>query len=297
MPQPPITTINMSRSWALFAGALCLAGLILLWGHLRHTPHEAKHANPKNALSAEAITGLLPHHARYNIALKTVKSHSTIRNVSGTLDYEWKPDCSGVATSYHFEMLYDYGDGHVANVSSQIATYEQFEAPRIDFSLERSLDGELIEAFKGYANLEDGRATYTIPQGVTLDLPAGTLFPTPLLLRLIKGIETHEPFVQAPLFDGSDSEDLLLVNAFIGAPAVTLNEAEDALDPMALDSPAVHTRMAFFLSEDDGMRPDYEMSAIFHKNGVMRNINIEYDDFSITQDLVGLTPLEGACNN
>ena len=41
---------------------------------------------------------------------------------------------------------------------------------------------------------------------------------------------------------------------------------------------------------------DYEMSIVFHENGVISDMFIEYDDFSVRQKLLALEPLESGCD-
>ena len=55
-------------------------------------------------------------------------------------------------------------------------------------------------------------------------------------------------------------------------------------------------RLAFFPLEKDTAAADYEMNLVFHDNGVISDMEIEYDDFTITQKLIAIEPLEDSCN-
>ena len=111
---------------------------------------------------------------------------------------------------------------------------------------------------------------------------------------------TNQKFFSATVFDGSDDEGPVEINTFIGNPtnAMKFVTPSDALDMTLLNTPAWNVRMAVFPVAQKEASSDYEMSMIFHENGVISDMLIEYDDFSVTQKLVALDRLEDeiACN-
>jgi hypothetical protein len=56
------------------------------------------------------------------------------------------------------------------------------------------------------------------------------------------------------------------------------------------DVPARHIQAAFFSPDaaSETGAPDYEMDLIMHDNGVVSDIKVVYDAFSMTQSLVSL---------
>ena len=50
-------------------------------------------------------------------------------------------------------------------------------------------------------------------------------------------------------------------------------------------------RMAIFQASDQEEESDYEMDMVFHENGIISDMTIEYDDFTVKQKLVSLEKL------
>ena len=132
-----------------------------------------------------------------------------------------------------------------------------------------------------------------------MDLPEGTLFPIVHTVQVAKQVREGRKFFSATIFDGSDTEGPVEVSSFIGKPANPLAQYKEVeeVDLDLLKSPAHNVRLAFFpLSEDkDQGASDYEMDLIFHENGVISDMTVEYDAFTVTQKLVALEKVESQC--
>ena len=157
-------------------------------------------------------------------------------------------------------------------------------------------NGHLFQSVKGRADFDEGVVRYQLPREQDVLMKDGVLSPSAYTLRMVEAIRGGEASFAARLFDGSDNKGPIWINSLIGAPASdVVEDVASDIAPEALRSPARHVQMAFFSGEGDDSMPDYEMRAIFHLNGVMRSIQIEYDDFSVVQELVSLDVLEGGC--
>jgi hypothetical protein len=249
--------------------------------------------------------GLTPHKALYDIKLVATHSGSQILNISGQMFYEWEQTCDAWVSNHRFNMLYEYADSAPMRVSSDFSTYEPFDGLSFNYTSQRKRDGELFEELRGQATVsadgQAGSAIYTLPPELRFDLPAGVLFPMGHSVGVGEKIKAGEKFYKAVIFDGSDDGGPVEVTTFIGKPVEQpkLQKADGAamIDQKLLNSPAHKVRLAFFpLSTPDSATSDYEMTMNLHDNGVISDMTIEYEDFTVSQKLIALEPMPDACN-
>ncbi len=251
--------------------------------------------------------GLTPHKALYDIKLVATHSGSQILNISGQMFFEWEATCDAWASNHRFNMLYEYADTAPMRVSSDFSTYEPFDGLSFNYTSQRKRDGELFEELRGQGTVtaegKAGSAIYTIPPELRFDLPEGILFPMGHSVGIAEKIKAGEKFYKAVIFDGSDDAGPVEVNTFIGKPVEQpkLQKADGSgmIDDKLLHSPARKVRMAFFpikADDDDDSTSDYEMTMNLHDNGVISDMTIEYDDFTVSQKLIALEPMPDTCN-
>jgi hypothetical protein len=240
------------------------------------------------------------HKALYDIRLSSTKSGSQIVNITGKMLYEWQPTCEAWIANHRFNLFYEYADSPAMKISSDFSTYETFDGKSIDFTSQRKRDGQLIEELRGSAELDDqgkGSAVYTLPRGLEFDLPAGSMLPMAHTRNIIKAIADQQKIYHATVFDGSDAEGPVEINAIIGKNIreTEIVKASKDVNAGLLKSPAHKVRLAFFPLNNASESSDYEMDIVLHDNGIISDMFIEYDDFSITQKLVALEPLADSC--
>lgn len=247
---------------------------------------------------ASQAMNLVPHKALYDIRLVATHSGSQVVNISGKMYYDWKPGCEGWMSGHRFDLSYEYTDAPPMRITSDFSTFEPFDGRAFDFTSRRRRDGDLYQEIRGQASLETGRdpagkALYTKPGSLEFDLPAGTVFPMGHTIELLRRIEKGEKFFNATLFDGSDEEGPVEINAFLGAPFdnKSLLPKGKAIDSSLLDGKAWKVRMAFFPLNESESAADYEMDMVFHENGIISDMTIAYEDFTISQKLVALESL------
>lgn len=242
------------------------------------------------ALSA----GLAPHKALYDVSLIEAESGSQIVNVDGAMAYEWNASCEGWVSDHHFNLVYEYADNPAMSMKSTFSTYESFVDDLFNFTAEKKRNDRVFEEVHGY--VADHMAQYEKPEQKDIKLPTGTLHPIAHTLRVLDAIKHNKNFVNAFIFDGSDAEGAVEVNAFIGK-AVPLNEIDQntLIDPTLIKSPARRLRLAFFPANQDSPKADYEMDIVFHENGVISDMIIEYDHFTVRQKLSAVKALTPQC--
>jgi hypothetical protein len=245
--------------------------------------------------------GFIPHKALYKIGLVSTKSGSQIVNIDGQMYYQWEPGCEGWTSDNRFKILYEYADSDPMAVESDFSTFETFDGKSLNFSSQRKRDDEVFEEMRGQALLDkedgSGEADFSIPEGLVYKLEPGTLFPMQHTMEVLKHIKAGDKFFKATIFDGSDEAGPVEVNAFIGKEingADGFKQTED-LDLALLQGKAYKVRLAFFPLNDTEAVSDYEMDVVLHENGVISDMVIHYEDFSLSQKLVALEKQEGTC--
>lgn len=248
--------------------------------------------------------GLIPHKALYDIQLSSRKNSAQIANIRGKMVYEWQPSCDAWVSSHHFDLTYEYPEAPAMRVTSNFSAHESFDGKDFNFTSQRKRNGMLFEELRGKASVEpsqaEGSAVYTMPEDLVFDLPGGTLFPMAHTIDVLDKIRAGKKFYTATIFDGSDQDGPVEINTFIGRDIPAKKKGwmpeNENLDPALLRAKGWNVRLAFFPLSEYSEESDYEMSLIFHENGVISTMDIEYDNFSITQKLVALEILSDVCS-
>lgn len=277
--------ISIHASRRMFASSLFILLICLGFSPVRAAP----------ALPAEAARTAAPHRAIYDVDLVATRSGAQVINIHGKMFYEWGMACDAWVTNHRFSLVYEYADSPGMRISSDFATYESKDSTSFNFSSRRMRDGKLYQDLRGHSDLEE--AVYTSPEKLNFELPAGVMFPTAHTLHMIDEAKKGTKFFSAKVFDGSDEEGPIEINTFFGAEANPMKviTPSDRLDMALLNTPARHVRMAVFPLDSDEEESDYEMSLVFHDNGIISDMTIDYDDFSVRQKLVALEKMEPQC--
>lgn len=251
----------------------------------------------------DVTNSIVPHRALYEIDLVSTRSGSPVVNVDGEMMYQWKPACEGWNTQHRFHLFYEYTDNPSVKITSDFSTFEGLDRRSLSFSSRRKSDHILLDEYRGHAELGEsgGVVTYSIPKDLSHDLSEETILPTQHTAQLISAMRRGDKFFTATVFDGSDETGAVVINGFIGAPVSTGGEAsaplptKDGIESRLLQSPARNIRLAFFPEASEEATPDYEMDMVFQENGIIREMTIRYDDFSVRQTLKALKKVKGTC--
>lgn len=261
-------------------------------------------AQSKATISVPPSENLIPHKALYEVKMVSGKSGSQMVNIAGKMFYEWKPTCEGWITNHRFSLNYEYADNPSLNVTSDFSTFENFDSQLLNFSSRRKRDGEVYEELRGRAAINSaengaGKAVYSIPENLSFPLDPGTLFPTAHTMKLLQQAKSGKKFFTARIFDGSDSDGAVDITSFISdknLPPDSIAKKSESYKPVAggtfdqslIAVPSWKVRMAFFPIKNKEATSDYELSMVFHENGIIGDMVIEYADFSVSQKLVAL---------
>ena len=238
-----------------------------------------------------------PHRALYDVTLTSIQSGGQLVDIRGKMFFEWKKSCESWTTDHRSSLVYEYSDGTSARINSDFASYETLDGKTLSFSSRRENNGAVFEEYRGHASLNpvdegaaSGNATYSVPASLDFKLPKNTFFPMQHTMEILERAKHGEKFFNATLFDGSDDKGPQQVNVFIGnAVDATAGYANSRrIDASLLKSPAHKMRLAFFDPKDDMSAADYEMDLVALDNGVVSDIEIIYDNFTIRQHVVAL---------
>jgi hypothetical protein len=238
-----------------------------------------------------------PHRAVYEMSLKSGNGRGEVSDVSGTMLYEWQDSCDGWSLTQRTAMRLFYATGDRIDFGWNLVSWESKDGTRYRFFVRKLENGQLTEEFRGEARLDGaglaGTAEYTLPEKRTVELPAGTLFPSHHTFALIERIEANENFFWATVFDGSDAEGLFDVNAVVAGRL----PAESGAGPreMLADVPSTRLHLAFFATGAESAEPEHEQTLRLYHNGVVEDLVLDFGDFEVSATLKDLKKLATPC--
>lgn len=288
----------MIRNVAIYLSA-CVLGVCVLSGAYFALDMQGARAQVQVGASISGAgmkavrPNVVPHRALYDVALTSVKSGGQVVDIRGQLYFEWKKTCESWTTDHKSSLVYEYSDGTAVRMNSGFAAYETLDGKTLNFSSKRENNGTVIEELRGHAaidNAQGGGATYSVPQNLTHPLPSNTFFPMQHTIEMLARAQAGERFFHATLFDGSDDKGPQPVNAFIGGrvDAAGVAKGRRGVDASLLNVPARKIRVAFFAPEAEESAAESEMDLVLLDNGVVSDIQIIYDNFTVQQKLVAL---------
>jgi hypothetical protein len=259
----------------------------------------AKIDDPVVVAKQQSPAPIAPHRAIYTMGLASVKNGSTITDVSGHMLFEWRDVCDGWAIQQHMQLHFTYADSDDQDVVSTELTWEAKDGKRYNFNIRRVTNGQETENYRGKAvQNPDGSVSvaYSTPEGKTLQLPVGTLFPSAHTALILQDAARGENFFTRRVFDGSDEDGSSDISVFV----TPQHAADDAgLNAKVKENPLLSgtawpVHMAFFKTDDKAEEPDYEMDLNLFANGVARRLKIDYGDFSVMGNLDEIQELPAA---
>jgi hypothetical protein len=234
-----------------------------------------------------AAAEIMPHRALYAMSLNRSQGDAGVTGAGGTMAYQWGEVCDGWTVEQRYRLKMGYSESPDVSISSNFVTWESKDGLRYRFNQKETRNGAEQDEIKGEARLDGpgkgGTATFEKPDGKSLDLPAGTLFPSAHTIMLINKALAGENFVSAHVFDGATAENAVLVSAVIGAKVEP--DAEAAKKSPLLNRPGWRVRLAFFPADPKAEKPDYELSMVLLDNGVSRDMVIDYGEYAIRAKL------------
>lgn len=233
---------------------------------------------------------LASHRAVYTMSLGTTRSGSGTADARGVMYLEWVEGCDGWTVSQRVKLMLYPTQGGVIDTDSNFSSWESRDGGNYRFTVRNSRNGKVTEELRGDGRLDgperSGKAVFTMPPGLSFDLPKGSLFPTEHMVALILAAQAGERRLSRVMFDGASIEGPLEVNAIIGGPSKPAGVADELRNQTSWP-----VRMAFFPLQSQQAEPEQEVAVQLYENGVANNFLLDYGDFTVKAVVEKIEPL------
>lgn len=231
-------------------------------------------------VSQPVLAQTVPHKGIYDITLHSRKQGSDVQSIEGTLTYKLTKTCDGWGTDYVSDITYSLSNGAANPVKSTYSARESMDGTEMDFAMRRFEQNRLKESLRGHAAQTDaGLDVHAISLSGRIEthFDVQGVFPQMHAEKVLQSAIAGKKIYQAKLFDGSFSDRYTIVNAVIS--------------PLETDK-TWRVAMAFYDPNATSLEPEYEMHFTLSRDGVIREMDIVYPDFTLSQTLHDVKLLE-----
>lgn len=248
-----------------------------------------------------AAQELQPHKAAYAVTL--LEKGKPSGGTPGTYAFELKATCDGYVINQRMRLEVDGGKGVV--VSEQTSTMtESRDGRKLEFDHNATVNAKAASEFRGEASVDDdgqGQSRFSEPEGQTVTLPKGTLFPNAMTRATIQHAKAGDVGFDALFFFGEKVRAPQSVNVVIGRVPKRLADLKipDEGAALAADRGRIYYRGAFFDADPKNKTGEaaYEMSSLMLDNGIELYGTHEEGDGGIEYRITRLEPLpKPTCN-
>ena len=178
------------------------------------------------------------------------------------------------------------------SVLSHFESWEADSGDKYSFDIMEESSFEGRKDFGGFVEIDDdaaGNAYFTMAPDSAIELPSDTLFPMRHVQNILANAEAGEKIIGATVFTGAEPDSALMrtstvVGGWRDEPAKDLGAlAEDGYWQI---------NVAYFKPSSTAAEPEYEIKFAMQANGLVREYEINYGDFSITANLTAAEPVE-----
>ncbi|WP_343804746.1 cell envelope integrity EipB family protein [Paenochrobactrum glaciei] len=255
------------------------------------------------AIAAPSVI-LVPHRAVYDLQLDKADDKTGISGLKGRMVYEFNGSaCEGYTTNFRFVTQIDMEEQPQRLTDQQTTTFEAGDGKQFSFVNKTFVDKDLIKEVRGNAELQAKNLQVKLSQPLKSDIElAKTNFPTKHLTEIIGKAETGEKFYQTTIFDGSeDANRIVSTTVMLGKEQVVKDDEYKSLGEMGKDKFWPVTIAYFDDKENQDGMPIYRINFKLYRNGVTRDLFMDYGDFSMRGKLVKLDlykgePVDAQCN-
>ena len=247
------------------------------------------------AASAHALTPveIVPHKAAYIFDMVSADPAGGIADVTGGMTFEWADACDGWALNQHYLLRISNSDGSQTDINTSNVTWEAKDGLRYRFNIKRGRDGKVVEDVRGDARLKaqgsDGTVEFTKPKPHKLALPAGTKFPTDLMLGQMRAAVNGSRMERDLVFEGSTLEGPQSVTTTI-LPSRAAQESEILQPPLGPNA-TWPMYVAYFPMDNQDGQPETEISLDVQANGVVTKFVVDYGTFKLRAKLAKIAAL------
>lgn len=243
--------------------------------------------------AAAASADMLPHRAIYSLSLGKADPAGRFVSVSGAVSTSLEKTCDAWITVEQVDMRVDTQIGGELRQSLAYSGWESVDGRKYRFAA-RSRTNTEQKHFQGSATSDPenpGKATYTEPKKLDVELPPGTHFYFGLTKWLLERAKSGASRAETTVFDGTDGTGAQRAVAFIIPLKENGAKGGVGLGPL-VERPGWTVRMAFFPIGGTGAAPDYEVEAVMLDNGVTPKMELVFAGFTAIQKLEKIEPID-----
>ena len=247
-------------------------------------------------LSAEFFVAnaanIAAHRAYYEMRMGQADKNAVVQSVSGRSAFVLEKDCDGWRSAEDYMIEFGNVNGRMDRILSHFESWESDSGEQYSYDISEKSSFQSDKAFGGYAEVDanGGEAVFMVDGQSNIALPKNTYFPMQHLQAIIDKAANGEKILAASVFAGAEPDDsLLTTNTVIGG----WQGGKADVDLGALGGDGFWpVQIAYFKPSATEVEPEYEIQFWLQPNGVVRQYEINYGDFSIFAGLVTIESLD-----
>jgi hypothetical protein len=219
-----------------------------------------------------AAQELQPHRAVYAVSM--LEKGKPGMGPPGTYAFELKQTCDGYVINQRMRLEVEGNKGSVVSEQTSQMT-ESRDGRKLRFEHLSVANGKQTSLLRGDATLDDegrGQSLFSEPEGQSVALPKGTLFPNALTRATIQHAKAEDGGFDTLFFYGEKLKPPQSVNLVIGRVPRRLADFKlpEGAESLADNRPRIYYRGAFFEADPKGQTGEaaYEMSSLMLDNGI-----------------------------
>ena len=235
---------------------------------------------------------LAAHRAVYDVDLDEASERSGIIGMNGRIVYEFQGSrCDGYTTNFRFVSRIRSSSGDRVT-DQQTSTYEDGEGETFRFVTKTYVDEKLDQELSGTAVHENDNVVVRLkkPEETEFVLDPA-LFPTAHINDLLERAAAGETVYEKKIFDGSEDGDRVMTTTVIlGREKTDTTGDATAAGPLQ-EEPYRNVSISYFDEGGDPAGealPEYAIAFKLYRNGVTRDLTMDYGDFALTGELTQL---------
>jgi len=244
------------------------------------------------AMVAAHAANIAGHRAFYEMRMGQADKNAVVQSVSGRSAFVLEKDCDGWRSAEDYMIEFGNGDGRTDRILSHFESWESDSGDQYSFDIAEKSSFQDDKDFGGYAeiNAQGGEAVFMLEGQSNIALPENTYFPMQHIRAIINKAGDGGKILAALVFAGAEPDDALLTtNTVIGG----WQGGKADVDLGALDGDGVWpVQIAYFKPSATEVEPEYEIQFWLQPNGVVRQYEINYGDFSIIAGLVTIETVD-----
>ena len=244
------------------------------------------------AICVAQAANIAGHRAFYEMRMGQADKNSVVQSVTGRSAFVLEKDCDGWRSAENYMIEFGNRDGRMDRILSRFESWESDAGDRYSFDIAEKSSFQGDKDFGGYAEItpEGGEAVFMLDGQRNIALPENTYFPMQHIRTIIHKAGKGGKILAASVFAGAEPDDALLTtNTVIGG----WQGGKADVDLGALSNDGFWpVQIAYFKPAATEFGPEYEIKYWLQPNGVVRQYEINYGEFSIIAALVTIETVD-----